>query len=113
MWFTFFSILLFTACFSLQAQDCNIEAALLNIKALEEKGAFIEGLTKAETLLECSNISSRDKIALHTWMYKFHRNQLKNKRGLASLIKAIAIQKREAIPSDLDFNMLLAEAYAL
>jgi len=113
MRFTFFSILLFTACFSLQAQDCNLEAALLNIKALEEKGAFKEGLAKAEILLECPKISNNDKIVLHTWMYKFHRNQLKNKRGLASLLKAVAIQKRESIESDLDFNMLLAEAYAL
>ncbi len=107
--FSFFVLV----CVPLQAQSCNAQKELQNIALLNKKGAFKEGLTKAESLLACPHISSIDKIALHTWVYKFHRNQLKNKRGLVSLLKAVAIQKREGIASNLDFNMLLAEAYAL
>ncbi|KAA3622059.1 MAG: CHAT domain-containing protein [Flavobacterium sp.] len=64
-------------------------------------------------LQTCPSIEEEQSFDLLIWEYKLHRNKLKNKKAEEALLKALALLTRSHMQSDLDFELLLLEHYAL
>lgn len=95
------------------AQECSFSEEIEKIKLSDLSGDFKGGLELVTQLKACPNIAREQQIDLLVWEYKLHRNRLKNKRAEVAIEEARLLAERSGKSSDLDFDLLLLEHYAL
>lgn len=109
LWLTLF----FIVSSLLWAQDCDIVKGLDTITSLNAKGDFPAALEKSEQLLACEGVSKDESIQLYTWQFKLHRNNYKEKRANAAILKAKSLWEETGKPFSFNFRLLLIESSAL
>ncbi|KAA3619006.1 MAG: hypothetical protein DWP94_13905, partial [Flavobacterium sp.] len=98
---------------SVFTQVCNISEGIEEVRIQASKGDFNGALKLVSKLQTCPSIEEEQSFDLLIWEYKLHRNKLKNKKAEEALLKALALLTRSHMQSDLDFELLLLEHYAL
>ena len=94
-------------------QVCSVQKAKIEFGILYDQGSFKQAKNLIDSIVECAEYTDLERIELHILRYKSQRNRLRNKSASKELYRAEKLMSKNGIETDLNFNSMKMEVFAL